>query len=79
MVKEKRRYNTILGLMLCGLIWFNIDESPPLHSFCAVAFFVGNTFVMVGYSPQDERWFKWIMVAGIAIAIAVIRRARSRA
>jgi hypothetical protein len=69
-VKRKRAYNWMLGVALAGVIVLNHDDFPRLHTACAAAFFVGNAVVMVWFSPRKELWFKGLLVAGIAAAMA---------
>lgn len=68
-VKEKRAYNTVLGIMLAGLILFNHEDASLLHASFAAAFFVGNAVVILVYSSKKERWFKAILVAVIALSM----------
>jgi hypothetical protein len=69
LVKDKHVYNTILGVMLSGLILFNHDDTSMLHYFFAVAFFVGNALVILIFSSKKERWFKALLVAGMGISM----------
>ncbi|MBM4118919.1 hypothetical protein FJ251_14530 [bacterium] len=62
--------NTLLGLMLIGVVLFNHDDFSRLHTAFAVAFFGGNAVVMVWYSPKKELWFKVLLVGGIVLAMA---------
>jgi len=69
-VKEKRTYNTILGIMLAGVILFNQDDFSILHKMCAAAFFLGNVFVILVYSSKREQlWFKISLAAIIVLAL----------
>ena len=68
-VKNKHIYNTLLGVMLAGVILFNHDDFSRLHAVSAVGFFAGNAVVMVVYSSKKERWFKLLLVAGIALSL----------
>jgi hypothetical protein len=61
-VKEKNIYNTVLGVMLAGVILFNHDDFSTLHNFCAMVFFAGNAVVIVVFSSKKERWFKVLLV-----------------
>jgi hypothetical protein len=69
-VKDKRSYNTLLGLALAGVVLFNHDDFSLLHTAFAVAFFGGNAVVMVRFSPRKELWFKVLLVGGIVLAMA---------
>jgi hypothetical protein len=69
-VKEKRAYNWILGVLLAGVVLFNHLDFPVIHNISAAGFFGGNAVVMVWFSSRKERWFKALMVAGIAAAMA---------
>ena len=69
-VKNKHRYNTLLGLALTGVILFPCGEFPMVHYVFAIAFFAGNALVIVLYTSRKERWFKVLLVVGIAIAMA---------
>ncbi len=68
-VKDKHIYNTFLGMMLAGVILFNHDDFGALHDVLAVGFFAGNAVVIVVYSSKKERWFKLLLVAGIALSM----------
>ena len=68
-VKDKHIYNTFLGMMLAGVILFNHDDFRALHGVLAVSFFAGNAVVIVVYSSKKERWFKLLLVAGIALSM----------
>jgi hypothetical protein len=69
-IKKQRAYNTILGLMLTGLILFNVGDSTIyIHSFFAIAFFGGNAIVIILFSSRKERWFKILMVSISLIAM----------
>lgn len=68
-VKEQKIYNTVLGVLLAGVVLFNHQESPLIHNISAAGFFGGNAVVMVWFSSKKERWFKALMVAGIALAM----------
>jgi hypothetical protein len=69
-VKEKKVYNTVLGVLLAGVVLFNHDDFSIVHNLSAAGFFGGNAVVMVWFSSRRERWFKALMVAGIAGAMA---------
>ena len=68
-VKQKKMYNTILGIMLTGLILFNHEDADVIHFIFVIAFFGGNAVVMVVYSPKKELWFKILLVIGILISM----------
>ena len=68
-VKEKHIYNTILGIMLSGVILFNCDAVPIVHFSCASVFFGGNGFVILFFSSKKERSFKIIFTAIIVVAM----------
>lgn len=68
-VKHQRAYNTILGLMLAGVILFNHDDASVLHGAFAIAFFGGNAVVIVLFSSKKERWFKGLLVVGIVLSM----------
>ena len=70
-VKRKKIYNTILGIMLAGLILFNHEDACVLHFIFAAIFFSGNALVMVIYTPRKELWFKILLVLGIVISMLV--------
>ena len=69
-VKQQHAYNTLLGLMLAGVILFNHDDASLLHGAFAAAFFGGNAVVILLFSSKKERWFKALLVMGIALAMA---------
>jgi hypothetical protein len=58
-IKKQRFYNTILGIMLTGVILFNHEGeiSNFFHFTFAALFFLGNGFVMLKYSSMITR--KW--------------------
>ena len=68
-VKKQKTYNTILGLMLAGVILFNHDDSGLLHAAFAIAFFGGNAVVIVLFSSKKELWFKTLLVVGIVLSM----------
>ena len=68
-VKGEHIYNTLLGLMLAGVILFNNDDFTTLHLVFAIAFFAGNAVVIVVFSSKKELWFKALLVAIIVIAM----------
>jgi len=68
-VKQKHGYNTVLGATLAGVILFNHNDFSIFHNICAAAFFVGNAVVIVVFSSKKERWFKILLVAGIALSM----------
>jgi hypothetical protein len=71
-VKQRRAYNTILGLMLAGVILFNHDDFSTLHTLFAFAFFAGNAVVILVFSSKKERWFKALLVAGIVLSMLAL-------
>ncbi len=68
-VKERHVYNSLLGVMLAGVILFNLDDAKVPHYIFASAFFGGNAVVILLFSSKKERWFKAILVAGIALSM----------
>ncbi len=68
-VKQQRAYNTILGVMLSGVILFNHKDAGLLHAAFAIAFFGGNAVVIVLFSSKKERWFKMLLVVGIVLSM----------
>ncbi len=68
-VKHQRAYNTVLGVMLSGLILFNHDDTSLLHAAFAAAFFGGNAVVILQFSSKKERWFKAFLVVGIVLSM----------
>ena len=69
-VKDRRTYNTILGIMLAGVILFNHHDFSILHNTCATAFFLGNVLVILLYSSKkQQRWFKISLAAIIVLAL----------
>jgi len=68
-VKEKHVYNTVLGVMLAGVILFNHDDFSTVHYFFALVFFAGNAVVIVVFSSKKERWFKILLVTVIALSM----------
>ncbi len=68
-IKERHLYNSVLGLMLAGVILFNYIDRKMLHYVFATAFFGGNAYVILRYSSKKELWFKAVLVAGIALSM----------
>ena len=68
-VKDKHRYNTLLGLALAGVVLFPCKDFQTIHNLFAIGFFAGNAVVMVVYTSRKERWFKILMVLGMVIAV----------
>ena len=69
-VKHQHFYNTFLGVALAGALLFNHEDAGLLHGIFGVAFFGGNAAVIVLYTSREERWFKALLVAVIALAMA---------
>lgn len=69
-VKDKQRYNTILGVALMAVVLFNHDDLPIPHFIGAGIFFLGNAYVILKYSSKEELWFKKFLVAIIVVALA---------
>ncbi len=68
-VKQQRAYNTLLGIMLAGVILFNHDDASVIHAIFAIAFFGGNAAVILYFSSKKELWFKILLVVGIVISM----------
>ena len=68
-VKDKSRYNTLLGVALAGVILFNRDAFQTTHKIFAVLFFGGNGAVILAFSSKKERWFKLLMVGVILLTM----------
>jgi len=68
-VKERHVYNTILGVMLGGVILFDCDHFSKLHVLFASGFFVGNGAVVLLYSSLKHYSFKAVMAATIIAAL----------
>ena len=67
-IREKHVYNTLLGVMLLGVLMFNHDDFSWIHAIFATAFFVGNVLVIIFFS-KTERWIKIGFVGAIAVAM----------
>jgi hypothetical protein len=72
-VKDKSRYNTLLGTVLAGVILFNREAFPITHKVFAVLFFGGNGAVILLFSSKKELWFKAMLVGVIAITMIAWR------
>jgi hypothetical protein len=70
-IKNKKIYNTVLGVMMAGLILIDHDSSKFFHYLFAIGFFLGNAVVILVYSSRRERWFKAIMV-GVMVCGALM-------
>lgn len=68
-VKQQHVYNTILGVMLAGVVLFDCDHAPVVHYICATAFFGGNGTVILFFSSRKERSFKAMMTVLIVAAM----------
>ena len=68
-VKDKSRYNTLLGVALGGVILLNRDAFPITHKVFAVLFFGGNGAVILLFTSRKERWFKVTLVGVIALTM----------
>ena len=68
-VKRKLWYNTLLGLLLAGVVLFNRDDFSVLHYVFAIGFFGGNALVILIFTSVKQLWFKIIMVAVIVVAM----------
>jgi hypothetical protein len=68
-VKHRKFYNTVLGIMLAGVILFNHHDFKILHFAFAIAFFAGNALVILIFSSKKELWFKGVFVAIIAASM----------
>lgn len=69
-VKKGHWYNVYLGLSLAGLTLLNTDDFHTIHVIFTACFFVGNALVFVIFSPKRELWFKFLLAALMAVAIA---------
>ncbi len=49
-IKNQNAYNTVLGVLLAGVILFNQDDVTWLHVAFAGAFFIGNALVIAFFS-----------------------------
>jgi len=69
-VKDSRPFNTVLGVMLAGVILFNHVDASWVHGAFAVAFFGGNAVVILGFNStltwKKEARYKALLILGIA-------------
>ena len=69
-IKEESRYNTVLGVLLFGVLLFDHDGSTRVvHGAAAIGFFVGAVVAMVFWSRLDSRPLRLLFATGIGIAI----------
>jgi hypothetical protein len=70
-IKQKKFYNTVLGLMLSGVILFNHEDTVAkwFHWLFAIAFFAGNAIVMLYYSSKIMLWVKVCLVFVMAVSL----------
>ena len=68
-VKDRHVYNSLLGVMLAGVILFNLVPTISFITCFATAFFGGNAVVILVFSSKKELWFKAALVAGIALSM----------
>lgn len=68
-IKHEHSYNTVLGVMLIGVVLFNHHDFPVLHMLFAVAFFAGNAAVIYFFSRNTPPRFKTYVVVFIVIAV----------
>jgi len=71
MVRSGRLYNTVLGLLLAGVVLFDHDGASawPHYAF-AVGFFVLNALVILWFANDAEPWLRNAVVVVIAAGIA---------
>ncbi len=69
-VREKHWYNIGLGLALAGVVLFNHVDHFLIHNFSAGAFFLGNAFVFVIFTPKKELWFKVFLSSMMIVGLA---------
>jgi hypothetical protein len=70
-LKREHWYNTVLGLLLSGVILFDHDgDSRWLHGAFAFAFFGGNILVIL-YASKQMAW-RWRLAFAGGIALALV-------
>ena len=67
-LKHESSYNTVLGVLLSGVILFNHDDLPGVHSSFAAAFFGGNVVVM-GWLSDVSVWFRRTFATLVVLAV----------
>jgi hypothetical protein len=66
---KTRRYNILLGLLLISVTAFPVMDYRYLHDIVAIAFFIGNTFILSYHSKLVPKWFKIISFILIIITV----------
>jgi len=66
---KTRRYNILLGLLLISVTVFPVLAYRYLHDAVAIAFFIGNAFILSYHSKLVPKWFKIISFVVIAVVI----------
>ncbi|MFY0652655.1 MAG: hypothetical protein JXQ96_11505 [Cyclobacteriaceae bacterium] len=72
-IKNKKWYNTALGLVLLGVVIFPCKEFATLHYIMAILFFGGSSVVIVKYTSKEQRWVKIGIVILITTSIALYK------
>lgn len=72
-IKKEHSYNTTLGVLLAGVILFNIDDTNLIHNFFAITFFAGNAIVIAFFSKGALRFKGTLLgVLGAAVVLFLI-------
>lgn len=69
-VKQKHWYNAWLGVLLAGVILFNLQDWTWLHTVFAFAFFLGNAAVIAFYSKNVPVGIRRIFIVGVLLVLA---------
>lgn len=69
-IKHEHSYNTTLGVLLAGVILFNLDDATLIHNLFAIAFFVGNAVVIAFFSKGALR-YKGTLLGAIGVAVVL--------
>ena len=66
---NKHWYNIILGISLAGVALTPHLDLPIIHTILAAIFFLGSIYVMIHFSSPEQRIYKIITGALIALAM----------
>lgn len=67
LIKERNLFNVVLGAVLAGVLFFNLDAYGPLHNVLAIAFFGGN--IMMILLTSSRTWYRALTGIGAALAV----------
>lgn len=66
-INNEHGYNTTLGILLFGVVSFNLDDATLLHNLFAIGFFVGNA-VVIAFFSKGAVPYKATLLGTLAVA-----------